>query len=174
MAEQDGTKTGEGEKGEAKPTEPTELELAKAEAEKWKAMSRKHEAQAKENADAAKKLKDAEDASKTDAERTAARIAELETKVNASDLRAMKAEVAASKSLTPAQARRLTGTTVEELEADADDLLASFKPAATDGEQEGDKPTTGKPKEKMRAGATSPEMQPEEDLAKVLGAIPRA
>lgn len=148
---------------------------AQAEVDKWKAMSRKHEDQAKGNADAAKKLKDAEDAAKTAEERAAARLAEVEKRIADTEARAMRAEVAAVKGLTPAQAKRLHGSTVEELEADADELLESFKPADTEGEptpDTGEKPG-GKPKEALKGGASSDE-QPEEDLSKVLSAIPRA
>lgn len=128
----------------------------KAEADKWKAMSRKHEAQAKENAAELAKLAAAGDASKSDAEKAAARLAELESKVHATELRAMRAEVAGSKGLTAAQARRLQGSTVEELEADADDLLASFKPAdKADDDADTATQGSGKPKEKLRGGASN-------------------
>lgn len=74
---------------------------------------------------------DKADADKSEAEkRTAA-----EQRAEAAELRATRLEVAHEKGLTPAQAKRLVGTTREELEADADEILRDFpvapaKPAA--------------------------------------------
>lgn len=51
------------------------------------------------------------------------RIADLETKGTQSEQRALRAEIANAKGLTPGQAKRLVGTTREELEADANELL---------------------------------------------------
>lgn len=51
------------------------------------------------------------------------RVAEIERHAKESEARAMRAEVANAKGLTPTQAKRLIGTTREELEADADELL---------------------------------------------------
>lgn len=51
------------------------------------------------------------------------RVAEIERQAKESEARAMRAEVANAKGLTPSQAKRLVGETREELEADADELL---------------------------------------------------
>lgn len=51
------------------------------------------------------------------------RVAQIERQARDSEARAMRAEVANAKGLTPSQAKRLIGETREELEADADDLL---------------------------------------------------
>ena len=67
--------------------------------------------------------------SKTDLERLQDQVEQLTRAKQESDRRAVLAEVAEAKGLTSAQARRLTGSTREELEADADDLLNAFQPA---------------------------------------------
>ncbi len=72
------------------------------------------------------KLKEYEDRDKTEAQRTAERLAAAEQTAADATARLLRLEVGAEKGLTPAQARRLVGTTREELEADADELLASF------------------------------------------------
>jgi regulator of protease activity HflC (stomatin/prohibitin superfamily) len=59
------------------------------------------------------------------------RVAGIERQAKESEERAMRAEVANAKGLTPTQAKRLVGETREELEADADELLETFKPTAT-------------------------------------------
>jgi hypothetical protein len=51
------------------------------------------------------------------------RVAEIERQAKESEARAMRAEVANAKGLTPNQAKRLVGATREELETDADELL---------------------------------------------------
>lgn len=102
----------------------------KAEAEKWKAMSRKTEAQAKENAAKAKKLDEIELANKTELERVQAALEAAEKRVSETELTALRSQVALSKGLTPTQAKRLVGSTLEELEADADELLADLKATA--------------------------------------------
>lgn len=54
------------------------------------------------------------------------RVADIEQKAKAAEERAMRAEVANAKGLTPGQAKRLVGSTRDELEADADALLADI------------------------------------------------
>jgi hypothetical protein len=54
------------------------------------------------------------------------RVAEIERQAKESESRALRAEVANAKGLTPNQAKRLVGSTREELEADADELLADI------------------------------------------------
>ncbi len=51
------------------------------------------------------------------------RVAEIERQAKDSEQRALRAEIANAKGLTPSQAKRLVGETKEELEADADELL---------------------------------------------------
>lgn len=77
----------------------------------------------------------------------------------------MRLTVGIDKGLTPAQARRLVGSTKEELEADADDLLASFGGG-------GGSPSSKKPTERLRGGG-EPDDDPEVDLTKVIADIPR-
>lgn len=64
----------------------------------------------------------------------AAEVKELREGSAADRLKALRLEVAAEKGLTPAQAKRLTGTTRDELAADADELKTLF-PAPTTGTQ---------------------------------------
>jgi Spy/CpxP family protein refolding chaperone len=169
MAEEQGTST-ENETGTEETTEAPDIA---AELAKWKAMSRKHEAQAKANADAANKLKELEDAGKSEAEKLTAKAAEAEDKAAKAEARALRLEIAAAKGLTPAQAKRLVGGTKEELEADADELLSTFKPADTAGESDkDDEPEpTGKPREALRPGTTSAGEEKESPIDEALKRI---
>ena len=88
----------------------------------------------------------AQEASKSDIEKASARAEKAEKELEAVRLESVRSSVALAKSLTPTQAKRLVGTTREELEADADELLADLKPA----EQ---RPNT--PKKAPASGASS-------------------
>ncbi|MFE7399623.1 hypothetical protein [Streptomyces sp. NPDC057557] len=112
----------------------------------WKHHARKHETAAKAAPDAAEleRLRAAEaelttrkaaeltDAERLQAEKDAADAARLTAERERDEARseALRFTVAATKGLTPAQAKRLQGSTKEELEADADELLKDFAPAA--------------------------------------------
>jgi hypothetical protein len=61
--------------------------------------------------------------SKSESEKAIERITAAETARAAAEARADRTEVALEKGLTPSQAKRLVGSTREELEADADELL---------------------------------------------------
>lgn len=54
------------------------------------------------------------------------RVAQIEQQANENESRALRAEVANAKGLTPTQAKRLVGSTRQDLEADADELLADI------------------------------------------------
>ena len=74
------------------------------------------------------------------------RVAGLEAAANAAEQRALRAEIANAKGLTPTQAKRLVGETREELEADADELLADIGAAKKTGNhnpREGANPQAG-------------------------------
>ncbi|MFD5198790.1 hypothetical protein ACFWM7_01205 [Streptomyces sp. NPDC058375] len=115
----------------------------------WKHHARKHEAASKAGPDAAElerlrqadeELKKRQAAELTETERITAEKATAEAaaataraEANAAVRKALLLEVAMSKSLTPAQAARLQGSTKEELEADAEALLKDFAPAGNGG-----------------------------------------
>jgi hypothetical protein len=80
------------------------------------------------------KLKKDDDATKTEQQKMLERIEAAEKKAAEAEARQLRAEVAVEKKLTPAQAKRLAGTTREELLTDADELLEAFKPAGKDGD----------------------------------------
>lgn len=154
---------------------------------------RKANAEAKTAREELASLKATIAAGKTDAERTAGQIADLQAQVKETNLRAMRAEVAASRGLTPAQARRLQGETIEALESDADELIAAFKPAAPAdgaGAQQGTEGTAAqgggdanggqrqsaaRPKENLRPGTatTSADAGDGYDSKAFLAAVPR-
>lgn len=118
----------------------------------------------------AKKARDLEDASKTEIEKAAERLTAAEQRAQEAELRALRLEVAAEKGLTPAQARRLVGTSKEELEADADELLDTFGARGDDGEKP---PTPRRPVERLRPGA-APAGEPEETDPRKLALAARA
>jgi hypothetical protein len=112
------------------------------------------------------KVKEAEDAEKTELERLQGQVADLTTKAEAATARADRYEIAAEKGLTPAQARRLVGATREELEADADAMAEELGLKKDEGKDEDtdtgeelpqDERPIGRPTENLRSGASNTE-----------------
>lgn len=91
------------------------------------------------------KLKDFEDRDKTDAQRLQEERDALKLERDQLALENLRREVADEKGLTPAQARRLVGSSREELESDADDVIATFPVKA--------KPMFGEVGQGARAGS---------------------
>jgi hypothetical protein len=107
-----------------KPTETVEF---------WKEKAREQEKRAKSNAEAAKRLAEIEDAQKTEAQKTAEKLAELQTQLAAAEAKALRSSIAARHGIPPEDAELLlTGTDEETLTAQAERLaqtLGKPKPA---------------------------------------------
>ena len=88
---------------------------------KLRSENAKYRTEAKANADAAAKLAAIEEASKTEAQKLADRLAAAEAKAAESELKALRAEVAQTKGVPAAL---LTGSNADELTAAADALIA--------------------------------------------------
>ena len=86
-------------------------------------MARKHERAAKA---LEKQMADIEAAKLSDLERAQQEAQQAAKRAEEAELRATRIEVAAAKGLTPPQAKRLVGSSREELEADADEIIADF------------------------------------------------
>jgi hypothetical protein len=131
----------------------------------WKHQSRKHEQRATSAPDAAElqrlkerdaALKKLEDEQLTDAQRIqaekdaeAARATAAEATAAEAVRKALVLEIALDKGLSVAQAERLRGTTKEELEADADELVKLFGGSgqgSNDGAGNGVQPRSGGPR----------------------------
>jgi chromosome segregation ATPase len=108
----------------------------------------------------AAKAKELEDAGRSDVEKLSAEAQANQSRADKAESELMRLRVAMRKGLTETQARRLVGSTEEELETDADDLLASFRPAtpepepkAVEEEPEKDSTFRRRPTERLRPGA---------------------
>lgn len=108
-----------------------------------------------------------QESQKTELQKSADAAAKAEQRATDAEMRALRLEVATEKGLSSAQAKRLVGANKQELEADADELLESFKP----GDDNRDKPPGG-PKETLRGGG-DPTDEPGPNVRKVVEAIPR-
>lgn len=124
----DNTEETETEETEVEETDESEDEEFDAERARKKISKANREA--KNLRERLKKFEEAEaarkDAEKSELEKAAERAEAAEKRAAALELNALRNEVALSKGLTAAQAKRLQGTTKEELEEDADDLLETF------------------------------------------------
>lgn len=89
-----------------------------------------------------------------------------------SDVRALRLEVALDKGLTALQAKRLVGSTREEIETDADALVEAF---GGSGKGNGDEanPLARTPRPLVNAGDPDPDAGADTDVSKVLDQIPR-
>lgn len=152
----------------------TEPDVAPVEDEtaKWKALARKHEQQAKSNADAAKRLAEMEDASKTELEKLNEAKALAESRATQAESAGLRLEVALDKApegMSVAQvrklAKRLAGASREELEADAEELFAEFAPSAPT--EDDAKAPSRKPVPKLGGGKNPASEPPETDPLKM-------
>lgn len=95
------------------------------------------------------------------------------------DVERLKLEVALEKGLTLVQAKRLLGTTKEELAADADDLVKSFGGNGAgaedeDGNEDGEEETPrGRPRQLRNPGDPKPDAGAPLNVDKALESIPR-
>jgi hypothetical protein len=155
-----------------------------AEIKKWKDLGQKWEARAKASKAEIDKVKaEAASANKSDMDKLTATVQQLSADLAEERRKSMVAEIAAAKGLSPAQAKRLTGSTRDELEADADDIVEAFgiksdkgkddDKADTadkdgkdgkDGKESG--PGIGRPRETLRPGAASADDEGEIDRKK--------
>jgi|JI9StandDraft_1071089.scaffolds.fasta_scaffold45242_2 hypothetical protein len=116
----------------------------------------------------AQKAKDLEAAGQSETEKLTGKLTEAEQRAATAEARAMRLEVAHDKGLTSAQANRLVGTTKEELEADADELLAQFSPKETQDDDD----ERRRPRERLRSGA-APDAEDEPDIDAAVAATRR-
>lgn len=141
---------------EPKDGEPTEkdlaaqLEAALKDVDKWKALSRKNEERAAENAEKAQKFDESEEKNRTELEKEKARAEKAEKlladRTAKDDAEKLRADIAKEKKFEDRKIpmSALRGSTREELEAHADELLALFpapdQAPSADGQGEQGKP----------------------------------
>lgn len=148
---------------EADPVEPPEKpDLGDAGKRAIDAMKRERNQSRKELAEALKKIKEHDDRDKTETQRLQETAEDAKTRAQAAEGASRKLQMAldrapegASLAHIKAVAKRLSGATEEELEADADEMFALFTP-----EQE-KKKLPGKPQENLSGGG-DPSEEPEE------------
>lgn len=117
----------------------------------------------KEAADSRGKLKQHEDAGKSEHEKLTDNLTKATTELTSAQAAAVRFEVALDKGLTKSQAKRLVGTTREELEADADLLLEEL------GGESKSRPAD-RPRERLRGGG-DPTIEPDETDPRKLAAL---
>jgi len=146
--------------------ERAKAKITKANQEAAALRKRLKDAEAK-----AARLDQLEESQKSEQQKLAEQLRAQEERAAKAEADAARLRVAMEKGLTPAQAKRLVGSTDEELEADADELLASFAPP-----EPGDKPPAAprRPAENLRSGGDPTQTTPEDNdplLAALRGAV---
>lgn len=146
----------------------------KAEAQKWKSLSRKNETTAKQTAE---RLQKHEDAKKTESERLQEALTTHQTRADKAEAALKRREIAENRApdhATAAQirtvAKRLAGDSDDDLEADADELFALLAPVPAEVKAA---KTPSRPKERLRGGDTPDEEPDETDPRKLAALIPR-
>lgn len=128
------------------------------------------------------KVAEYEQAGASEVEKLTAKLTKETERADGAEKKAARLTVALRKGLTETQAKRLIGDTEEDLEKDADELLADFKPEGEgegEGEPEGEgegekKEPRRRPKERLKPGAT-PSSEPDEtDPVKLADTVPRS
>ncbi len=134
----------------ATTTEPEQQTKPAETVDFWKQKAREQEKRAKENAAAAQKLAEIEDAQRTDAERSASRIADLEAELGEARRDSLRFKVASKHGISDEDAEMfLTGSDEETLIRQAERLAAwnaeaaaprAPKPDANQGRSQGNAP----------------------------------
>lgn len=143
----------------AKPDETGLGDAGKKALDAERAARRKAE---KELGELKTQVQSLEDAGKSEVDKLRSQVASLTKDAEAATAKADRMEVAAAKGLTLAQARRLVGSTKDELEADADELLADLGLKKNDKGSE-DKPADETPEVTDEDKPVYP-VRPTEDL----------
>lgn len=146
------------------PAEPTPPPAPPAQEVDWKAEARKWEQRSKENKAKADRLDELEAAQQSAEERLTGQLTEATRAREAAERRALQYEVGISKGINPALIPRLAGATRDEMEADAEQLLAAVTPPT---------PTPGPvttPTAVPPRGGLDPETDPEETDPRKLAA----
>jgi hypothetical protein len=143
------------------------------------AMKRERNQARKELADALKKNKEYADKDKTESQRLQEAAEDAKVRAATAEVTHRKLQTAldrapegASLAHIKAVAKRLSGESDEELEADADELFALLAPAQG-SEQESKKKLPGKPKENLSGGGDPGEEPEEKDPRKLADLIGR-
>lgn len=140
-----------------------DIEKVRADRDKWKAEARKWEGRAKENAGAAAELKKIQDSEKSEEQKRADEKKAADDRAARAEGENLRLRVAMRKGLTDVQAKRLVGNTEEELDADADELLKSFKV-----DDEAGAGVTRRPQEKLKPGSGRGPAEPAPDVKKIV------
>lgn len=152
----------------------TDLDGLRSELSKWKSLARRHEKQFK---DASSKLRQHEDANKSEAERLQEAAQEYRTRTEKAEAALRRREIAedrapghATLAQIKAVAKRLSGDSDDDLEADADELFALLAPEPPKAR------TPERPREALRRpkGGSDPDDEPEENDPRALAALIRA
>jgi hypothetical protein len=154
------------------------FEQLQKDARRWEERSKSNAKQLAELEPLAKRAKELEDASKSDIERATAEAQQHLVRADKAEGELLRLRVAIRKGLTETQAKRLVGATEDELEADADDLMASFKPKEPEPapKEDDDEPPAReqrrRPQERLRPGVVpDADTEPEETDPRKLAAM---
>lgn len=128
MSQEDTTATADVEADEVTTddTGGTETEAQTFDRKYVEQLRRENAAARKARQELEQRVQEFEDRDKTEQEKTAERLAAAEKRANEAEARLLRSEVAADKGVPPKLAKFLTGTSKEELEESADEILSEI------------------------------------------------
>lgn len=106
--------------------EEFDADRAKSKIRKANSEAKNLRQRVKELEQAESKLREIEDGEKSELQRLQEQLQDAEKRAGTAQMESLRLQVAHDKGLSPSQARRLSGSTLEELEADAEELLELF------------------------------------------------
>lgn len=106
--------------------EEFDADRAKSKIRKANSEAKNLRQRVKELEQAELKLREIEDGEKSELQRLQEQLQDAEKRAGTAQMESLRLQVAHDKGLSPSQARRLSGSTLEELEADAEELLELF------------------------------------------------
>lgn len=121
---------------------------------KANAEAAKYRTQARDLQPLADKAKELEEAGKTEVQRLTEQLQQVSGERDALAVKRDRLQVAIDKGLTPSQTKRLVGSTVDELAADADEIVAEW------GEPSPAPPPGSRQTEHLRPGSGNSEPDP--------------
>ncbi len=136
--EQQNTTTTEAPEAQEQQTEELSPDALRKQLEKVRKESANYRTRVRELEPLAAEAKQLKESGQSDLEKLTARAEKAERERETATAESLRLSVAFEKGLNPKQAKRLTGTSREELEADADEILVDFPAIKPDGRPKGD------------------------------------
>lgn len=142
----------EAEGGEPQAPTQADLDRVSKALEAERKLRRDAEAKSAANAEAAAKIQEIEDATKSETQKLTDKLARSESRNAELEAELIRERVARRHGLTDAQVKRLIGETEEDLDADALELLSMIAPEVEEEDEEEERHAATTPRPALKSG----------------------